>query len=67
MSSLRSSPVFYITQSGGIKVKKKKKALKSTAEVKHTAKCCPITIQRPSDPSMANSNFSDASLSLNEP
>lgn len=65
--SLRSLWTFYRAHSQIINIKRNTKALKTIAEVKHTHNVAWLPLREASDHSMANSSFSDASLSPNEP
>lgn len=66
MPPLRSLPMSYIMQRLTTQVKKKKKkTLKAIAEIKHNVAQLPL--REAWHLSMANSNFSDASLNPNEP
>lgn len=66
MPSLRSLPMFYITQSLTIKVKKKKHSKNHCRNKAHSIMLPDYHSERPGNHSMANSNFSNASLSPNE-
>lgn len=67
MPSLRSLPMFYIMQRLTIKVKKKKDFKNHCRSKAHSIMSLDYHSEWTSDHSMANSNFSDASLNPNEP